>query len=101
MEIRAQQDAPLRAGIEIDMRVDARLADELQPGQPLDEGRADRGALPDQYQRFGVLQPLRERVDVLGVVVPDRDVVAGELGKALQRAHGILVVVEYRYFHRW
>ena len=45
------------------------------------------------FSRFGQL------VGVLGVIVPDRDVVAGELGEARQRADGVVVIVEYGDVH--
>src|SRR6516165_951474 len=67
------------AGLDIDMRIDAALADEAQLRQPYNQRRADRGALADQHQRLDVGKPRRERVGVLDVVVPDRDVVPGEL----------------------
>jgi len=81
------------------VRIDAALADELELRQALDERRANLRALADQHQGFGILQSLRELADVLDVVVPDRDVVACELAEAGQRAHSVVVVVEYRDFH--
>ena len=44
-------------------------------------------------------QPLGERVDVLDVVVPDRDLVPVELAEARQRAQRVEVVVEDRDLH--
>ena len=55
-------DAEPRAGVDVDMRVDAALADQAQLGQALEQRRADLGALADQHQHFGVAQPLGERV---------------------------------------
>ena len=82
MLARRHDDAEPRAGVDIDMRIDAALADQPQLRQPLQQRRADLRALADQHQRLGVAQPLRQRVDVLDVIVPDRDVVAGELAEA-------------------
>src|SRR5204863_5008766 len=88
-----------RAGLQIDVRIDAALADEPQLGQTLQQGRADRGALPDQDQNLRVAQPLRKRIHVLHVVVPDRDVMACELAEAAERAHRVVIVVQYADFH--
>src|SRR5579862_6941857 len=81
------------------MRIDAALADEAQPGQPLEERRADLRALPDQHQSFGRGEALRERVGILDVVVPDDDLMRSELAEALQGAHGVKVIVENRDLH--
>ena len=54
-------------------------------------------ALPDQ--RLDFAQPPGERVDLLHVVVPDLDLVPGELAKARQRADGVVIVVEDRDLH--
>ena len=87
------------AGLDIDMRIDAALADEAQLRQPYNQRRADRGALADQHQRLDVGKPRRERVGVLDVVVPDRDVVPGELREAGQRAHRVVIIVENGDLH--
>ena len=89
-----------RAGVDVDVRIDAALADEPQLRQALEQRRADLGALADQHQRLGVPQPLGQRVDVLDVIVPDRDVVAGQLREAGQRAQRVEVVVEDGDLHR-
>ena len=54
-----------RAGLDVDVRIDAALADEPEIGQALEQRRADLGALADQHQHLGVAQALGERVDVL------------------------------------
>lgn len=76
------------------MWIDAALRDEPQLRQTLDQRRANRRALADQHQGLGVLQPLRELVHVLGMIVPDPDVVAGELAVGVEVADGIEQVVE-------
>src|SRR5580658_2399465 len=81
------------------MGKDAALADQLELPQALEQRTADFGALADQHQRLGALEPLRQRVGVLDVVVPDRDVVALELVEARERAHRVEIVVENRNFH--
>ena len=74
-----------RAGTHVDVRIDAALADESEPVEPLEERLADRRALADQNQHLGILEPLSQRVDILGVIVPDGDVVAGDLLEAVER----------------
>ena len=96
---RGHDDAARGAGVDVDVRVDAALADQLELGQPLEQRRADLGALADQDQDFGVLKALGERVDVLDMVVPDRDLVAVQLLEARQRANGVVIVVENGDFH--
>src|SRR6185437_1431601 len=81
------------------MRKDAALADELELGEAFKQRATDLGALADQHQGLGVLEALGQCVGVLDVVVPDGDVVAGELGEGWQRADGVEVVVENRDFH--
>src|SRR3954453_9166077 len=76
------------------MRIDAALADQLQLRQPLQQWRADLRALADQHQRLGILEPRREGVDVLDVVVMDGDGVAVELAEAIERAQRVEIVVE-------
>jgi hypothetical protein len=96
---RRQDDAKPGASVDIDMRIDATLADQPELPQPLEERRANLRALADQHQDFGIGKPLRERIDILHMIVPDRDVVALELGKARQRSHRVVVVVEDGDFH--
>ena len=62
--------------------IDAALADQPEIGQPLEQRRADLGALADQHQRLGRLQPRGQRIHVLHVIVPDRDLVPVELAEA-------------------
>src|SRR6185437_15224402 len=80
---------------DIDMRIDAALADEAEIGQALEQGRADLRPLADQHQRLGIAQAPRQRFNVLDVIVPDGDVVPVELGEAGQRAQRVEIVVEY------
>src|SRR5260370_31943708 len=94
MLVGGRRDAKPRTGINVDMRIHAALADELQAGQALQERRPDRGAFADQHQRFGVGKAGRECIDILDVVVPDGDLMAVELAEARQRAHGVMVVIQ-------
>jgi len=87
------------ASVDIDMRVNAALTDQFQRVEPRDERRADLGAFTDQHQGVGIAQSLREHVEILNMVVPDRDVVARELLEAIERAQGVEIVVEDGDFH--
>src|SRR5581483_11464621 len=62
---------------------------------------ANLRALADQHQRLGIAQPLRQRIDVLDVIVPDRHVMACQRGEAIERAHRVVIVVEDGDFHEW
>ena len=77
----------------------AALADEPQLGQALEQGRADLRALAVQHENLGVAQPLAQRVDILDMVGPQRDIVSGELGEARQRADRIEIIVENGDLH--
>ena len=85
--------------IDIDMRKDAALADQFQFRQPLQQRRADLRALADQHQRLGILQALRQHIDILDVIVPDRDVVPGEFFETIEGAHRVEIIVEDRDLH--
>ncbi len=97
---RGDDDAEARAGVDIDVRIDAALADQLELGQALEQRRADLGPLADQHQRFGIAQPFRQRVNVLHMVVPDGNVLSRELAEAGQGAQRVVVIVEDGDFHR-
>jgi hypothetical protein len=83
------------------MRIHAPLADQPQPGQAVQQRCLDLRAFPDQHECFSVLQPLREHSIVLDVIVPDRDVMPGELAETTQCANGIEIIIEDRDFHGW
>ncbi len=94
MLARRDDDAELRAGIDVDVRVDAALADEPELSQPFQQRGADLGSLADQHEHFRVLQAFGQRIDVLHVIVPDSDLMSGKPGETVQRAERIEVVIE-------
>src|SRR4029079_10644598 len=53
----------------------------------------------DQYQRFGIAQALRQRIDVLDMIVPDRDVMPGEFAETVEGAQRVEIIVEDRDLH--
>ncbi len=99
MLARRDDNAAPRAGLDIDMRIDAALADELQFGQLPKERRANLGALAKQHQNFGIAQSLGQQAGILHMIVPDRDIVAVELAETRQRAQRVEIVVEDGDFH--
>jgi len=76
MLARRHDNAAARAGFDIDMRIDAALADEPEPGQPLKQICLDFCALANEHQAFRVLQARRQRVGVLHVIVPNDNLVS-------------------------
>src|SRR5579864_4705850 len=97
--IRRYDHAMARTCVCVDVRIGADLADDAELGKAREQRLLDGSALADQRQRLGVLEALGEHVDVLGVVVPDRDVVTGGLAEGAERFHHVLIVVEYRDVH--
>lgn len=99
VHVRRHDDPEARAGVDVDMGVDAPLTDQSKLGQPLEQRRADRRPLPDQHERLAVTQPLGQHVDILDVIVPHRDLVLREPLEARQPAQRIEPVVEDRDVH--
>ena len=88
-----------RAGVDVDVRIDASLADEPKLGQALDQRCADRCALADQNERLRILQARGEGRRVRRMIVPDCDVMAREFDEAAERADRVLIVIQYRDVH--
>jgi hypothetical protein len=86
-------------GIDIDVGIDAALADQLQPGQAFEQGRANLGPLADQHQRLGIPKPFRQHINVLDVIVPDMDVVPSEFLETIEGAYGVEIIVENGNLH--
>jgi len=91
--------AQARAGVDVDVREHAALADQQQPRQPLQQRRADLRALADQHQHLGFAQAPGQGIHVLHGVVPDRHVVPRQLAEAGQGAHGVERVVQDSDLH--
>ena len=94
MLARRHDHAEPRAGVDLDVRVNASLADETEGGEAFEERRADRRALPDQHQDLGVREPSLKRVGILDMIAPDRDLVSRELAEAAEGAQRVVVVVQ-------
>ena len=94
MHVGADQDPEPGAGIDVDVGVDAALADELEIRQPLEQRALDSGALPDEDERLRTGETRGQHVDGLHVVGEDGDVVPGQLGEAVECAQRVEVVVQ-------
>src|SRR6187399_2248255 len=81
------------------MRIDAALADELEPGQALEQATSDFRALTDEHHAFSILQARRERIRVLHVVVPDRDLMPFEPLERGKRAQRVEIIVQDGNLH--
>ena len=68
-------------------------------GSRSSSGVADLRALADQHQRLGIPQAFRQRIDILDVIVPDGDVVSGQLAEAIEGAQRVEIIVEDRDLH--
>src|SRR5262245_22676438 len=99
MLARGDDDAAARTGLNVDVRIDAALADELEAGQAFEQVGLNPRALADEHQTFGILEPRRERVGILHVVVKDRNLVPLELLEAGKRAQRVEIIVENRNLH--
>src|SRR5262249_57207714 len=92
-------DAAAGTGLDVDVRIDAALADEFKPWQAFEQVGLNLRALADEHQAFGILEPRRQRLGVLHVVVKDRHRMTLELLAAGERAHRVEIVVENRNLH--
>jgi hypothetical protein len=64
-----------RAGVDVDMRINASLADQPQLRKPLQQASLNLGPLANEDQHLGLLQAVRQNGVILDVIVEDRDVV--------------------------
>ena len=99
VQIGGHDDSVSGAGINVDVGIDAALADQPQGREPLDQRGTDGRALADQDERVERREPLRQRVDRLDVIGEHGHVMCRECGEARQRAERVEVVVEDRDVH--
>ncbi|MEZ5395068.1 MAG: hypothetical protein R2724_19915 [Bryobacterales bacterium] len=94
VQARRHHDAQPGTGGDINVGVDASLADEFQLTEPLEQWGLDLRPFPYENQRFGVLQTVSQLIEILGVVIPDFDVVVFQLLEAGKRAESVVVVIQ-------
>jgi hypothetical protein len=94
MEVGRNHDAEPRTGRHVDMRIDAALADQPKPGEPLQEWRPDIGPLSEKHERFRVVEPPRQGISILDMVIPNADLVAVEFLEAFQAPERVVVIIQ-------
>ena len=97
--VRADGNAMPGAGGDIDVRPGAALTDQPKFRPLFDQARPQGRALADQDERFRVDQSLGQQAVVLKVVVPDRNLMAAELGERGQSPQRVEPFVEDRDLH--
>src|SRR5512145_1537072 len=100
MLIGRYDDPAARAGIDVDVRVNAALADEPKRIEPFKQRLPNRRAFADQNEDLGAFETLGKGVDILRMIGPDRDLVSVQLAKARERAKRVEIIIENRYLHR-
>jgi len=100
MLTRGDDDPQSRAGVDVDVRIHAALADQPKRGQAFEQRRTDLGSLPEQHQHLERPQALGERLELLNMVVENGHVMRRQLLEARQRPQRVEVVVEDRDLHR-
>src|SRR5262245_54313679 len=100
MQVRAHGDPKPRARVDVDVRIDAALADQSQLRKALEQRRANFRALPDEHERIEALEALGQRISVLHVVGEDRHLMTVEKLKARQSTQRVEPVIEDRNLHR-
>src|SRR6185295_18796727 len=99
MLIRRDDDPATGTCVDIDMWVDAALADEPQGVEALEQRFSDLRTLANQHQNLSVLKTRCECVDILDMIVPDRHLVSVQLAKAPEGTKRVEIVIENRNLH--
>jgi hypothetical protein len=92
-------DPESRASLDVDVRIDAALADQPQRRQTFQQRRQDFRPLPDQHQDLGLRQPVGENRRILHMIVPVRHVMTRELAETRQRPHRVEQVIKNGDLH--
>jgi hypothetical protein len=92
-------DAAPGAGVHVDVRIHAHLADDPEPVEPRDETRRNGRSFAQQRQCLCILKPIDEDFHDLSVIVPDGHIMVGDLAEAIESSDGVLVIVEDRDIH--
>src|SRR5438105_4969289 len=96
MQIGAHRDPQPGARVDVDMRIDAPLTDLLETREPFQQRGTDLRAFPDQDKGLGIAETIDQLIDVLDVIVPDRDLVARQPGETLERPERVEIVIKDR-----
>ena len=79
MLARRHDNPAVGAGFNVNVRIDAALADQPEPNQPFKQDGAYIRALAYEHQAFSILQAPCHGLGFLQVVVPDRNLMVLEL----------------------
>jgi len=94
-----QNDAVFGTCVDVDVRVNASLADEFQPRKALYQRPSYFGPFSNEDERFCVAQPRCEFVNIRPVIGPDPHVMVFELRKTRKMTKRIKIVVQYADLH--
>ena len=94
MLARRDNDAELRARLDVDVRINAALTNEPELAQSMEQRRADLGPLAYQHQHFGIAQSFGQRINILDVIVPDLDFVTCQFFEAVEGAKRVVIIVK-------
>ena len=93
MEVGRNHDPKPGAGPDIDVWIDAALADQAELRQTFQKRSLNLGSFPEKHEHFGVMEPLRQNIYSRGVILPDRDLMAFQFLETLQGSERVMVVV--------
>ena len=94
MQVGGHHDAEVGAGLDVDVRIGAPLADQTEHRETLEQRTPDRRPLSDEHQGFGARETTGEHLDVLDVVGEDGHLVGAQLFETPECPEGVEVVVE-------
>ena len=100
VHVRAEHHTVPGAGRDINMRVDAALADEFQLRKSVQKILGDRCPFPEQNKALGLCHPISKAGRVGFVIGPDRDVMPGKLFETGQATQRVEPVVKNVNLHR-
>jgi hypothetical protein len=94
VQVRGNDDAELGAGIDVDVGVDASLANQFELGKALQQRPPDLGSLSDEDQGLCLRETPGEHVDLVDVIGEHSDLVIGQLLEAPECPEAVEVVIE-------
>jgi hypothetical protein len=100
MLARRHDHAASRARVDVDVRIDTALTNQLQLVEAFEQRGPNLRSFADEDQDLSVSQPFRERLDIPRAIVPHGDVMACKLLKTGEGAQRVVIVVEDGNSHR-
>jgi len=99
MHVRAKQNAVAGAANNIDMRIYAALADQLQFRQPIQQSPRDAGPFADKHESFSLSQTVCKDIFVIDMIIPYFYVMIAKFSETRKMTKRIVPVVEDCDFH--